>query len=148
MKIISHHIRRFLEDELYSYPHYVQKIAMLKSQYLEGGNREITGMPIYHSNTNTTKQKVLMMMEDREINRLSRSVERIDNALNAMDDWERAFVQEKYFKNRFTHNGMMFHLNYSKRASYFKKRDLILLQVGFYYGVTDLPAREIVVKSN
>lgn len=130
-------IRRAVEMELTNYPIRLKRLELLKDEVMNSGNRELSGMPIHHSGESVTERKALELCSS-EILFLEKRCRQIREGLELLDDEERRLVELKYFCRKFTHDGVMAEMNFSKRGRYFITRNRILEKIAYITGMWHL----------
>lgn len=132
---IPRHIFRYIEGELYDYPINYKKLIALKSDYYnstpQGDGSGIRG----NSQASMTESKVMQILNDREVQRLERSVRALEDVIDTLSPDEMKLLNLKYFRNTHTNEGVRLELHIASTRTYYTLKNNIIRKIAVRYGV-------------
>lgn len=120
----SKNITRYIEGELRNYQHTKQIIEKMDSDIIKSTPPPQEG----HSSSpgDPTGEKVVKLLKATELERLKRTIAAIEKIYNACNGEMRKLIEEKYWKRRYTDEGIADLLGVSTRTIYTYKDKVVL----------------------
>jgi RinA family phage transcriptional activator len=108
---IPRHVYRYIEGELYDYRINRKTLDSYREDIIESTPAsDGSGIRSKYAGS-TTESKVMMLMTDREILRLQRTVRAVEDTVDVLNQEQREMVKLKYFDNTHTDSGVMLTLH-------------------------------------
>lgn len=134
MTAIPRNAYRYIEAELYDYPIRRKVLEAYKRDIIEGTPSGDESGVRGSGGGSVVESKVLMLLSDREVQRLERSIAAIEDTLATLNPDQREMVKLKYFANTHTHQGVMLVMHLPERT-YHRYKDDIIRKFAIRYGL-------------
>lgn len=94
---VPRHVFRYIEGELYRYPITVKRIEDLRSNMINRTQSIDAAGPVDSGSGNPTESIAFALIDNDEINHLSRKVKAVKDVIEQLPDDRRRLVELKYF---------------------------------------------------